>query len=63
MTRKTVLSHLTLICYLNGNNLCPRQTVLAQCTPSHDGEHLCQLMKESLTGQSVCFFVTFDIEL
>ena len=43
MDRQTqaVLSPLTLKCNLG---LAPSNTVLALCTPTHNGKHLCQVM-------------------
>ena len=43
-TGQAVLSHSILICDLD---LDPSHTVLAQSTPSHDDEHLCQVILNS----------------
>ena len=45
------------------------QTVFSHCTPSHDGEHLCQVnniyytpVTKGVTDQTNCF-ITLDLEV
>ena len=57
-TGQSVLSHLTLKCDIDhGSN----HTVLAHCTPSHDGEHLCQIILISASNEWVLYHIWFEV--
>ena len=64
MNRQAILSPLTLNCDLD---LHPSHTVLSHCTPSHEGQHFCQVLLNSSTYEGVMdqtsCFITLALEL
>ena len=64
MDRQTILSSLTLNCYLD---LHPNHTVLSHYTPPHEGQHFCQVLLNSSTYEGVMdqtsCFITLALEL